>query len=407
MNNIPLAERLRPKTLEDVVGQRHLLGATSVLRKAIEGKDIPNLIFYGPPGTGKTTVARILAEQAGKTLHKLNGTNCNTSDIKYAISETGTLLGADGVLLYIDEIQYLNKKQQQSLLESVESGGVKLIASTTENPYFYIYGALLSRCSAFEFLPLANTDIEQGLLNAVKRAGNNVTFEGEALSMLAAGSSGDMRKALTSLSLLLSTDEKVITDDMVKQIVRSSAGSYDKDGDIHYRMLSALQKSIRGSDENAALHYLARLLESGDLISPIRRLLVIASEDIGLAYPQAALITKALCDNALQIGLPEARLPLAQAVVMLATSPKSNTAYTAYDRAAEDVRKGGYGDFPRHLDNLQQGKTAPAYLYPHAYENNWVKQQYLPDGLENAVYYEYGNNRTEQAAKAYWENIKK
>ncbi len=406
MNSAPLAELLRPTSLDDVFGQKHILSNDSILRKALDSGRRLNLIFYGPPGTGKTTVARIIANGANLSLHTLNGTSCGTADIKHAIADVGTLSGTQGVLLYIDEIQYLNKKQQQSLLESVESGDITLIASTTENPYFYVYGALLSRCSVFEFLPLTTDDIAQGLTNALKKLGTDTVFEEGALTKLCAGSSGDMRKALTSLSLLLSTGESVITTDMVTQLTRSSSGSYDRDGDIHFRLLSGLQKSIRGSDENAALHYLARLIDAGDIISPIRRLLVICSEDIGLAYPQAMPIVKSLCDSALQIGLPEARIPLAEATIFLATAPKSNTAYVALDRAMQDVKQGGYGDFPRHLDNLQQGKTAPAYLYPHGYKNNYVEQQYLPDGIKDRIYYEFGDNKIEQAARAYWSKIK-
>ncbi len=405
--NVPLAERLRPTTLDDVVGQKHILGEGSVLRRALTAGELPNMIFYGPPGIGKTTVASILSDGAGKTLHRLNGTTAGTADIKSVIADIGMLGSSDGILLYLDEIQYLNKKQQQSLLESVESGGITLIASTTENPYFYVYGALLSRCLVFEFLPLSVEDIADGLRRAVEKTGEKVEFEGEALDMLAAGSGGDMRKSLLSLSLLLATKQQVVTEQMVTQIIRNSAGSYDKNGDIHYRLLSGLQKAIRGSDENAALHYLARLIEAGDIISPIRRLLVICSEDIGLAYPGAMPIVKSLCDSALQLGLPEARIPLAEAAILLATAPKSNTAICAIDEAIADVRRGGYGDFPRHLDNLQQGKTAPKYLYPHAYKNNYVKQQYLPDGLVDKIYYEFGTNKTEQAAKAYWDKIKK
>ncbi len=404
-NRIPLAERLRPTSIDDVVGQRHILGEGCVLRKALKSGELPNMIFYGPPGVGKTTVAGILSDNAGRTLHRLNGTKAGTADIKSVISDIGTL-GNSGILLYLDEIQYLNKKQQQSLLESVESGDITLIASTTENPYFYVYGALLSRCSVFEFLPLSNDDIMSGIQRAIQRAGEDCTINEDALEMLSAGSGGDMRKALTSLSLLLAGGEKVITVEMVRQIVRSSAGSYDKNGDIHFRLLSGLQKAIRGSDENAALHYLARLIVAGDIISPIRRLLVIASEDIGLAYPQAMPIVKSLCDSALQLGLPEAAIPLGEAAVLLATAPKSNTACVAIHAAIEDVKKGGYGDFPRHLDNLQQGKTAPKYLYPHDYENSYVKQQYLPDGLVGKRYYEFGKNKNEQAAKAYWDKIK-
>lgn len=416
----PLAARLRPKELADVCGQQHLLGKGQVFR-SLEGGTIPNMVFYGPSGVGKTTVATILAERSNMRLFKLNGTSASTGDIRSVIEEIGTLGGADGILLYLDEIQYLNKKQQQSLLECIEDGSVTLIASTTENPYFYIYNALLSRCTVFEFKPLSAEDISTGLQRALERLreeeGVGFALEEGALAYLASACGGDMRKALSSLELLWAAAQKAnnvkhITLSMVKQVAQRSSMRYDKSDDVHYDLLSGLHKSIRGSDPDAACHYLARLLEAGDLLSACRRLLVIACEDIGLAYPQAIPVTKACVDAAVQLGLPEGRIPLADAAVLLATAPKSNTAYEALNAAIQDVQEGRYSDVPDHLkgsgySGAEKLGRGTGYIYPQKLPSRWVKQQYMPDALEGTVYYHYGENKQEQAARAYWEKIKK
>ncbi len=420
----PLAQRLRPRTLAEVCGQRHLLGEGKVFRRTLEAARatgrIPNMIFYGPSGVGKTTVASIIAANSGMRLHKLNGTTASTADIKTVLGEIGTLHASGGILLYLDEIQYFNKRQQQSLLECIEEGTVTLIASTTENPYFYIYNALLSRCTVFEFKSLTPEDIAAGLENAAQRLGEEdgipVRIEPDALPYLAESAGGDMRKALGNLEFVVTAapqveGTRVVTLDMAKQVARRTAMRYDKQGDDHYDIISAYQKSMRGSDPDAALHYLARLLEAGDLPSACRRLMVTACEDVGLAWPQIIPIVKAAVDAANMLGLPEARLPLADAVVLVATAPKSNTAHDAINAAMADVQAGKGGPIPRQLQNKHyDGGDAAVkgqhYKYPHDWPNHWVYQQYLPDALQGKTYYHFGDNKTEQAAAQYWKRVK-
>ena len=415
----PLADEIRPQTLDEVVGQQHILGENGLLRRIIQGGNIPNLVFYGPSGTGKTTVANLIAKRTHRPLHRLNATTASISDIKDIIGEIGTMLAPDGVLLYLDEIQYFNKKQQQSLLEFMENGKITLIASTTENPYFYVYNAVLSRSTVFEFKPLSAADvlpaIERGIRLMGERLEGEVVCEDGVQTHIAAACGGDVRKAMNAVELLLNSAKReqgklLVTLADAQTVAQRSAMRYDREGDDHFDIASALMKSLRGSDPAAALHYLARLLEAGDLITAIRRLLCSASEDVGMAYPQAALIVKACVDNALQLGLPEARLPLAQAAVLLATAPKSNSVYRGIAAAQADVRAGKTGDYPRHLQNVHADSAGmereQGYLYPHDFPNHWVKQQYLPDILAGTQYYIYGENKTEQAARRYWEEIK-
>ncbi len=415
----PLADEIRPQNLDEVVGQRHILGENGLLRRIIESGNVPNLIFYGPSGTGKTTVANIIAQRTKRPLHRLNATTASIADIKAIIGDIGTLMAPEGVLLYLDEIQYFNKKQQQSLLEFMEDGRITLIASTTENPFFAVFGAVLSRATVFEFKQITAQDalpaVDRGFSIMEERLGVRVECEEGVREHLAWACGGDIRKAMNAIEVLLSASKReqgkiLVTMADAKTAVQKSAMRYDREGDAHYDIASALMKSLRGSDPDAALHYLARFLEAGDLITPIRRILCSASEDVGLAYPQAALIVKALVDNALQLGLPEAQLPLSEAVILLATAPKSNTACMAIEAARADVRAGKVGDIPRHLQNVHADSSGQereqGYLYPHLFPGRWVEQQYLPDELKGVQYYQFGDNKTEQAAKQYWERIK-
>lgn len=418
---VPLAEKVRPLALSDVFGQKHILSENGLLRRVIESGNVPNMIFYGPSGTGKTTVAGIIADKTRRRLYRLNATTAGIADIKAIIDELDTLLTPSGILLYLDEIQYFNKKQQQSLLEFIENGKISLIASTTENPYFYIYNAILSRSTVFEFRPLSHEDIRLALLRAAslceEELSLKITAPAEVFAHIAASTGGDARKALNALELLIDASrpengEIYLALSDAEAVSQRSAMRYDRDGDARYDILSALHKSLRGSDPDAAVHYLARLLEAGDLISACRRLLACSSEDVGLAYPQLVPIVKSCVDTALQLGLPEARLPLAEAALLIATAPKSNSVVMAIDRAIEDVRAGKGGDVPAHLKDAHYGGAEKLgrgidYKYPHSYKDGYVCQQYLPDELSGkTAYYQPGKNKAEQTAAEFWKNIK-
>ena len=416
----PLADLLRPKTLDEVYGQEHILGEGAILRRLIESGKIPNMIFYGPSGTGKTTVANIIAEKTNRTLYKLNATTASTADIKEIVAQLDTFMAPNGVLLYLDEIQSFNKKQQQSLLEHIENGKITLIASTTENPYFYVFNAILSRSTVFEFKQISAEAALQAVQRAVgylqQRTGLHAVPEEGALEYIAGACGGDIRKAMNAVEVLFSAgipeaDTLPLRLADAKAVTQKSALRADRDGDNFYDLLSSLQKSIRGSDPDAAVHYLARLLEAGQMQAACRRLMVIAAEDVGLAYPMIIPIVNACVDMALKLGMPEARIPLGDAAVLMATSPKSNSGHVALDAALEDVRKGKGGDFPRHLQNVHADtytmEREQGYIYPHDYPNHWVQQQYLPDDLKGTQYYTYGANKVEQAAKQYWAAIKK
>ena len=415
----PLADLLRPESLDQVYGQEHILGPGGILRRLVDSGNIPNMIFYGPSGTGKTTVANIIAKQTNRTLYQLNATTASTADIKNIVSQLDTLMAPNGVLLYLDEIQSFNKKQQQSLLEHIENGKITLIASTTENPYFYVFNAILSRSTVFEFKQISADAALQAIRRAVvfleKRTALKAEPEEGALEYIAGACGGDLRKAMNAVEVLFSAGQPngaalPLTLEDAKAVTQKSAMRADREGDNYFDLLSALQKSIRGSDPDAAVHYLARLLEAGQMQAACRRLMVIAAEDVGLAYPMILPIVKSCVDMALMTGMPEARIPLGDAAVLMATSPKSNSGHIALDAALQDIRKGKGGDFPRHLQNVHADtytmEREQGYKYPHDYPNHWVKQQYLPDELKDAKYYEYGPNKVEQLAKQYWDAIK-
>ena len=418
----PLADRIRPETLDDIVGQTHLIGEGMPLRNIIESGELPNMIFYGPSGTGKTTLARMIAKKTDRTLRKLNCTTASTQDIRDVVDDLNAFTAPNGILLYLDEIQYFNKRQQQTLLEYIENGSITLIASTTENPYFYVYSAILSRSSVFEFKYVTPQDVERaverGFNLLAEEKNEKFNIENGVFSHIATACGGDVRKSLNAVELCVLAakkpqegEERQITLDSARSLTQKSAMRYDREGDEHYDILSAFQKSMRGSDPDAAIHYLGRLLEAGDMTSAIRRLLVCAAEDVGLAYPMILPIVKAATDIALQVGMPEARLPLADAVIMVCNSPKSNTAHDAINAAMDDIKKGKSGPIPRQLQNVHYDGDDAAikgqfYKYPHDYPNRWVSQQYLPDALKNTQYYFYGDNKQEQAAKEYWDKVK-
>ncbi|MBQ6498775.1 MAG: replication-associated recombination protein A [Ruminococcus sp.] len=417
--NTPLADRLRPDSLDDIVGQKELLAPGRPLRRIIESGTIPNLIFYGPSGVGKTTLASYIARITNRSFKKLNGTTASTADIKEIVSSLNTFEGMNGVLLYLDEIQYLNKKQQQTLLEFIENGSITLIASTTENPYFYIYNAILSRSTVFEFKPVEPSEIRRAIDRAVRvlsqEQGREIVFTDEAAEHICSACGGDVRKSLNAVELCVlaagAGESVTVDEELAKSLTQRSGARYDRDGDSHYDVISAYQKSMRGSDVDAALFYLARLVEAGDLISACRRLVVCACEDVGLAYPQIIPIVKSCVDIAMQVGFPEARIPLADAVIMVCLAPKSNSGVNAISAAQEDVRAGLGQIVPRqlqnvHYDGVEREQKGQNYIYPHMYPNHWVYQQYLPDDIRDHVYYEFGENKTEQAYKAYWDKIK-
>lgn len=417
--NSPLADRMRPNRIEDVAGQRHLLEKGRVLRKIIDSGDVPNLIFYGPSGVGKTTVAKIIAANCGKKLCYLNATTASTADIKEIINSIGGFDTAGGILLYLDEIQYFNKKQQQILLSYIETGDITLIAATTENPYFYVYNAILSRSTVFEFKALSAEDIKTAVLRAIRTLsivkGKEINISSAAIMKISRAAAGDVRRALNMLELCVLTSETAtditVKDETAEEILAANAVRYDREGDEHYDIISAYQKSMRGSDPDAAVYYLGRLLAAGDLPSACRRLLVCACEDVGLAYPQIIPIVKAAVDTAREVGLPEARIPLADAVILVATAPKSNSAYNAINEAMTDIERGIGVDIPRQLQNKHfDGEDAVVrgqhYKYPHDYPNHYVNQQYLPDEIKNKQYYRFGTNKTEQKCKEYWTSVK-
>lgn len=422
-SNIPLAQRIRPKSLDEVFGQQHILGEGKLLRRAIEIGRLSNMIFYGPSGTGKTTVAKIAASACDKKFYSLNATTASVGDIKNIMTDIGGFSSQNGILLYLDEIQNFNKKQQQSLLEVIETGDITLIASTTENPYFYVYNAILSRSTVFEFKPLSPEDVKKAVRRAIGLAQEDfsetkIIFNDDAIEHISHMANGDVRRAVNAVELCIYSSipdknmEIKVDLDLAQQASQKKAITYDRMGDNHYDVLSAFQKSIRGSDPDASIHYLARLVAAEDLQSICRRLLVIATEDIGMAYPSAVSIVKSCVDSALQLGFPEARIPLAQATLLLATAPKSNSAICAIDSALEDLYSKTVGEVPQHLkdahysgaEKMGRGQN---YKYPHDYPNHYVQQQYLPDNIKHRQYYFPKDNKFEKGLKEYWDKIRK
>ncbi|WP_461204518.1 replication-associated recombination protein A [Clostridium sp. DL1XJH146] len=418
----PLADKIRPVDLNDMVGQKHIIGENKIINNIIISGRIPNMIFYGPSGTGKTTLANILAKASNKRFYKLNATNASLKDVKEIINELDSLLNLNGILLYLDEIQNFNKKQQQSLLEFIEDGRITLIASTTENPFFYVYNAILSRSTIFEFKELMNDEIVDALKRGIEILEKEfreaeIVVEREKLEFIASICNGDLRKALNILELSIYTAEQsenriYVSLDTIKNASGTKKINYDKNGDSHYDTLSAFQKSIRGSDVDASVHYLARLIKSGDLISICRRLLVISAEDVGLAYPNAISIVKACVDSANQLGFPEARIPLAEATILLASAPKSNSAIVAIDTALKDIENVNIGEVPSHLKDahykgaVKLGRGVE-YKFPHDYPNNYVLQQYLPEEIKDRKYYTAGKNKYEKSIENYLKALEK
>ena len=408
-----LADKFRPKCIDDIVGQEHILGQGKVLRRLIENKISNNLILFGPPGIGKTTIATLLAQASKKKLFKLNGTTASVKDIQEIAKTLDTLEGYNGVVLYFDEIHAFSKSRQSSILSYLETGEITLIASTTENPYHFIHPAILSRCMVFELKPISNDDIIKRLKVCINKANDSwrrVSCDDDALKYIANISNGDLRKAIGILELIINSsiiEELHIDVDIVKEVSQKNISMNKSD---YYDWISMLQKSIRGSNVDSSLLALAYLLKNGFLEDVIRRLLVVLSEDIGLAMGSMYSTAFSLLNAAKMVGMPEAQIILSHAVILLATSPKSNSAYTAIKAAMDDIENINIGDIQPYLRDAHYSGAEKlgirGYKYPHDYPNNYVKQEYMPENLKGRVYYYPGNNKYENAIKEYWEKIK-